>query len=235
MDFSPYTSTKSEIPVPTLWSGASYEQKETDIYRLTVKKNGFLYMAMEPLAKTYEIVKGYVKLSQYSDGGKETIVSLLKPGDMFGNFDPTDPYAYEHAQAMSKVELKVFESSTLKQAIRHDPAFVLQMLSALQKRNYQLQRHIAAIAFKDVAERIQGFLLFLAKEFGKIHEHTAFVDNFLTHHDISLVNQTSRQSVSTILSRMKAKEVIYYDRHQIIIHLDKLKSTVQEHREYYAF
>ncbi|MEO0584678.1 MAG: Crp/Fnr family transcriptional regulator [Bacteroidota bacterium] len=234
MDFSHYTSAKEDMPLPALWSDTTYEPQEVDIYRLTAKKHEFLYLALEPLTKAYEIVKGYVKLSQYSEAGRETIVSLLKPGDMLGNFDPTHPYAYEHAQAMSKVELKVFESPILKRAIRHNPAFVLQMLSAQQKRNYQLQRQIASIAFRDVAERIQEFLLFLAREFGKMQDRTAFIDNFLTHRDISLINQTSRQSVSTILSRMKSKGTIYYDRHQLIIHVDKLKRAVQADKDYYA-
>ena len=153
---------------------------------------------------------------------------------MLGNFDPSQSYAFENAQALSKTELKVYESLILKRAIRHNPSFVMKLLADRQRRIYQLQRQISSLAFLDVAERIQYFLLFLGKEYGKIQDGTAFLDNFLTHHDISLVNQTSRQSVTTILSKMKAREVIYYDRHQLIIRLDKLRTAVQDDRGYYS-
>ena len=172
--------------MPVIWSSSpSHQFQESDTYDLSIKRDEFLYMASEHQTKAFEIVKGYVKLSLYSNDGRETIVSILKPGDMLGNFDPSQSYAFENAQALSKTELKVYESLILKRAIRHNPSFVMKLLADRQRRIYQLQRQISSFAFLDVAERIQYFLLFLGKEYGKIQDGTAFLDNFLTHHDIS--------------------------------------------------
>ena len=219
-----------EDVMPALLPDFSIEKNEPEIYPVSLKKEEFLYMASEKIDKAYEIEKGYMKLSRYSDGGKETILSILKPGDMLGNFIPSQlpSFAHEHAQALTKVELKVYEGNILKHAIQNNPSFVMKILTAQQKRNLLLQRQMASIAFMDVPQRLRNFLKFLGEEYGKIRDCTAFLDGFLTHHDISLINQTSRQSVSTVLSKLKAQKIIYYDRYQLIIKLDKLNQKMAE-------
>ncbi|MEL7064746.1 MAG: helix-turn-helix domain-containing protein [Bacteroidota bacterium] len=70
---------------------------------------------------------------------------------------------------------------------------------------------------------------FLGIEYGKIRDGVAFMDNFLTHQDIALINQTSRQSVTMVLSKLKMKGVIFYDRYQLIIYLDKLEQAMSSY------
>ncbi|MEO0581908.1 MAG: Crp/Fnr family transcriptional regulator [Bacteroidota bacterium] len=229
MDFSDYATASHEAQQSDYGHGTSPHERELEIYNLTYRKHQFLYLATDRLSRSYELIKGYIKLSQYSDSGRETIFSLLKPGDMLGNLTPDTVEANEYAQALTKVELKVFESDVLKQAIYNKPEFILKILTAQHKRNHHLQLRMSSIAFLDVRLRILTFMKFLGIEYGKIRDGVAFMDNFLTHQDIALINQTSRQSVTMVLSKLKMKGVIFYDRYQLIIYLDKLEQAMSSY------
>ena len=111
----------------------------------------------------------------------------------------------------------------IRRALRHQPVFVQKVLQAQQKQGLKLQRQLSSLAFHDVPQRIRHFLIFHGEEYGKIRDGVAFVPSFLTHRDIALINHTSRPSVTSALAKLKAEKAIYYDRHQLIIYLEKLK------------
>ncbi len=76
----------------------------------------------------------------------------------------------------------------------------------------KLERRLHDLLYKDSATRIQEFVFDYLKEFGEEDEKGRLVaKNLLSHKEIANLTNTSRQTVSNILSTMRKKGIIHYN------------------------
>ena len=76
----------------------------------------------------------------------------------------------------------------------------------------KLERRLHDLLYKDSPERIKDFTLDYLEEFGEKDEFGNLVaKNLLTHKDIANLTNTSRQTVSNVLSLMRKEGSIFYD------------------------
>ena len=77
---------------------------------------------------------------------------------------------------------------------------------------------IEELVFKNAEQRVVSFLLSLANENGKQIGDEIFVKPFLKHQDIAELTACSRQTVNSVLTGLREKKVINFDRKKLIIH-----------------
>ena len=80
-----------------------------------------------------------------------------------------------------------------------------------------LENRFAAIILADARSRIIDFLLQLAQDKGVKVGFDTMVDHFLTQQEIANYTATARQTVSTVLNRLRDKNLIYYTRKKLLI------------------
>ncbi|MBL4655533.1 MAG: winged helix-turn-helix domain-containing protein, partial [Bacteroidia bacterium] len=78
-------------------------------------------------------------------------------------------------------------------------------------------KRLEAIIYKDARTRIVDFLKEMADEIGESAASETYIRNYLTHNDIANLTATSRQTVTTVLNDLRAKDLIYFDRTRILI------------------
>jgi CRP-like cAMP-binding protein len=81
----------------------------------------------------------------------------------------------------------------------------------------KIESRLSSVVFKDSSTRIIDFVRELAQDFGKVKNGELVVKNFLTHKDIAKLTFTSRQTVSSVLNRLKRAGKIDYDERYIKI------------------
>lgn len=191
----------------------------------TYKKGDFIYHANEPAKQVYLLEKGKVKISSYSDSGKEIIKAILQPGEIFGelvilgaerrmNFATAiDPVVQVYA-----MDLSMLQGLMLKNA-----DFSLRITKLISLRLKETERRLESLVFKDARARIVEYLKELANEYGKPIGDEILIQNFLTHKDIASLTATSRQTVTSILNDLRDQNLIYFDRKRLLIRdMDKL-------------
>ena len=73
--------------------------------------------------------------------------------------------------------------------------------------------------YKDSSTRIKEFIADYVEEFGKADQSGKLVaKNLLSHKEIANLTNTSRQTVSNVLSKMRKDGIIDYDIASISIH-----------------
>lgn len=193
-------------------------------------KGEFIYLHDEPSSHVFMIAKGRVKIGSYSDEGKEIIKAILGEGELFGELSLTgEETRGDFAQAMdSETTVCPMPLEDMQQLLLANRSLSLKIFKIIGVRMKKLERRLESLVFKDARTRIIDFLHELGVERGQKVGFEMMIKNHLTHKDIANLTGTSRQTVTTILNELKDKNLINFNRRQILIRdMEKLKESAK--------
>lgn len=195
-----------------------YQQLEVKSEMLKCEKDAFVYLPGEQHDSVYFLKRGYIKLGAYDEHGKEVILNMLQPGDIFGSLHRSGgDESSEFAQAMSDVAVCEINTTRFTEMLASRPDLSLQIIKTVGERVNRLERKLIALAFRDARTRVVEFLRDFASDYGRVRGSEIHIENFLTHQDIGNLTATSRQLVSTTMNELKEQGLLDYDRRQIVI------------------
>jgi CRP-like cAMP-binding protein len=191
-------------------------------------KKQIIYLPEDTSDHILFLEKGKIKISRYSEDGKEMILSILGPGQIFGELSLiTHDKREEIAEAIDDSLICIIKADDLNKIIEGNPNFPLQVVKLISERIKRIEKRLELLYFKTVSERINEFILQLAIENGKedhYYSKQIKVDLFLTHDEIAKLTATNRQTVTSVLNKLENQNVISYSRKAIIIkNIDALK------------
>jgi CRP/FNR family transcriptional regulator, cyclic AMP receptor protein len=191
---------------------------------LTYKRDQFIYMPDDAATHIYMIVNGRVKIGHYLENGDEVISAILTKGEIFGELAMAgEEKRRDFAQAMDEVTICPLTTSELKDLMVEDKELSFKILKLIGLRIMKLERKLELLVFKDARTRIIEFLKDAAAWKGTKVGFETMIQTRLTHKDIASLTGTSRQTVTTILNDLKEKNLINFNRKQILIRdLDRL-------------
>lgn len=184
-------------------------------------KNFIIYFSDQPANSIYLIKKGRVKISKMDPSGKEIILAILGPGEVFGEMSITGQEMREEiAEATEDTLLCLMFSDIIQGLMQKNPSFSLSIVKFVGLRLRKIQNKFESIIFKSSDERVKSFIRELADEHGtKVqgNNNEREVRLKLTHEDIAKLTATSRQTVTTVLNELEKQGVITYDRSRIFV------------------
>ena len=189
------------------------------------KRQQFIYMPDDSATHIYMIVGGKVKIGHYLEEGEEVLSAILTTGEIFGELAMAgEEKRVDFAQAMEDTVICPLTIGELKLLMYEDKELSFKILKLIGLRIMKLERKLELLVFKDARTRIVEFLKDAADWKGKKVGIETQVQTSLTHKDIASLTGTSRQTVTTILNDMKEKNLINFNRKQILIRdLDSLR------------
>lgn len=186
------------------------------------KKKQIIYLQGDSSDHIYFLKSGKIKISKYSHEGKEMILSILGPGQIFGemsiSFQDTRD---EVAEVVNDCSLYIIKAEDLTEFIAGNPHFPLQMVKLMGERVKKNEKRLESLYFKTVFERVKELILQLSLENGKEKNKNGNkeieVDLFLTHDEIAKLTATNRQTVTSVLKDLEKLNIISYSRKLLII------------------
>lgn len=174
----------------------------------------------EPGDTLYIIIEGKVKLARHAPDGRENLLSVMGPSDMFGELSIFDPGPRtSSAVCVTEVTCASMDSQMLRTWIDSHPEISQQLLRVLARRLRRTNASLADLIFTDVPGRVAKTLLQLANRFGT-HEGGALrVNHDLTQEEIAQLVGASRETVNKALAtfahrgwiRLEGKSVLIVD------------------------
>lgn len=155
----------------------------------------------EPGDRLYIIVEGKIKLARHAPDGRENLLSVMGPSDMFGELSIFDPGPRtSSAVCVTDVTCATMDSTMLREWIDNHPEISQQLLRVLARRLRRTNASLADLIFTDVPGRVAKTLLQLANRFG-VHEGGALrVNHDLTQEEIAQLVGASRETVNKALA-----------------------------------
>ncbi len=182
-------------------------------------KNQPIYFAKEPSSSIFFLKKGRVKLTRTSEDGKEMILGLVHPGEVFGELSVIDQEERtDFAIAMEPSLICAINKDEFKSFVEKNPNLNLKITKLIGLKLKRYTERIEELVFKDASQRIVSFILRLAEDNGKVIGKDTFIKPFLKHQDIAELTACSRQTVNSVLTDLREKKIIHFDRKKLIIH-----------------
>jgi CRP-like cAMP-binding protein len=158
----------------------------------------------------FHIVKeGRVKLVKHSDTGKDVILQVFAPGDMFGEVSLFDHKPYgASAQAMEpSTAMKLSRKEFLLFFGRH-PFIATEMIMELGRQLREAHATIKSLAVDRVEQRIAGILLKLAEKMGNAGKEGVLLNLPLTRQDLADMAGTTVETTIRVMSRFTKTKLI---------------------------
>jgi CRP/FNR family transcriptional regulator len=156
--------------------------------------------------QVYFVIEGKVKLTRAAPDGRENMISVHGPGDMFGElamFDPT--YRTASATVVTDARLVMLAHDDLRKSLDTRPAVAMHLLKALAQRLRRITEINANLVFTDVPGRVAKALLELADKFGVPTQDGLQVNHDLTQEELAQLVGASRETVNKALADFAAR------------------------------
>lgn len=206
------------------------EQRELEPYlkTSTFKKNGVIFNEGDPSANLFIVIKGKVKITKFSQGGREVILEIISPYEVFGCVAVMKSFPYPAtAIAMENSEVLKISKSGLFRMLERYPSLMSTMTAEIAKRTRSAHETTKSIALERVEARIAALLLKLVEKSGKKADEGVLIDMRLTKQDIAEMVGTSVETSIRTMTKLKKLDIIKeVSGKVIIIDTEGLKSLV---------
>lgn len=154
----------------------------------------------------YILVSGRIKVSISDDEGKEVILSMLGPGEFFGEMALIDDHPRSaNIETMETTECLVVSKDDFKRFLAANFDMALSFMKELVKRLRAADKKIESLALMDVYGRVARALLDMAEE---APDGRLLIRRKLTKQDIARMIGASREMVSRVMKDLEERGFI---------------------------
>jgi CRP/FNR family transcriptional regulator, cyclic AMP receptor protein len=171
-----------------------------------LKKGDVLFHEGDSEDRLYIVVSGKIKLGRSGSAGRENLLAVLGPGQMFGELSAFDPGPRSTtATAVTACEVRTLEHDELMGWLADRPEVAQGLLEQMAARLRRANDVVADLVFSDVPGRVAKQLLELAKRFGDRAEDGVHVHHDLTQEELAQLVGASRETVNKALADFAAR------------------------------
>jgi CRP/FNR family transcriptional regulator, cyclic AMP receptor protein len=205
------------VPIFSELSDADVASLAHLLTRRKYPKDAVVFFENEEGDSFFMIVEGRIKVTILGDDGREVILSMLTPGDFFGEMALLDneprsatAIAAEESELLS-LSRADFQSVATKRSITG--ALIKVLTARLRKANHQ----ISTLALLDVYGRVARVILDMARDEGRRLKDGRIAFRRATHQEIANRIGTTRETVTRMLKDLERQGLIEVDSKEIVV------------------
>lgn len=191
-----------------------------DLTRSRLYRRGtHIFMQGDPLTNVYFIHSGQIKIYKTDMHGKEQIINVLQPGDMFPHqgFFRKDDYP-AHAEVAEDAVLLYIPIQQFENVLITHPEICIKLFRVLGDMIVDLQGRLEEKILHNTYEQIIMLILRLGNKHGieTDERHIRFQTQF-TNRELANMIGSSRETVSRTLTQLKKQQLITTDRQGFMV------------------
>jgi len=223
--------TKKIINMIPLLSELSDRNKELLQHALvikTVQKGTILFSENDEADAVYFLRTGKVRLSKSSPEGKELVLHIRKPGDLFAEVALFRKTVYPAtAEMIEDGEVVLIRNQNLEEIVKRYPEIGISIIQIMGERLHLAQSKLRDVTLYGKLGALASALIRLAEEYGKPSEEGIKVDLTLTHQELANFIGAARENVNRMMSTLEKSGVLTMKRGEICIKdLQSLKNYI---------
>lgn len=213
-----------------LLAGLTQEELKAIVGRLTdriVPEGQVIFNPGDSADCVYFVNRGSVRLSLVPDSSREKTIEILKGGDVFG-IDAIGGKSSYHMQAAAHEEtwISAMKREDFFTLARERPVVCRNLIQLLVQQVHDAHEEVKELCFLDIQQRLIQALLRLGQKHG---HRLASKGNLvrlklrLSHDFLARLTGANRPYLSNIMSSLKKKGWIQYQRKHLLIDVDALE------------
>ncbi len=177
-----------------------------------------IYLPGEKAEHVFLVAEGMVKASTITNDGKESILSFIDQGELFGEMALLDvSQREEFVEAIERSTVVMIPSRVFQEllVVRSDLALAITKLVGL--RRVRIERRIRNLMFQSARDRLIHLLLDLEEQFGQETSEGVRLRLKLSHQDLGNLIGATRETVTSLLGQLRAEGTIDYKRNKFVL------------------
>lgn len=195
---------------------------------LNYKNNAHVFMEGDPSNWFYIVANGEVKILKHTLAGKDIILEIMSPGDMFGGVAVLDKKPFPAtAQAMEQTTVIRISRQNLLGIMEEYPILKLETVKYFSDRLRDAHETLKNIATEKTERRIASLLLKLSKKAGGEEADYKKIGFPLTRQEISEMVGTTVETCIRIMSKFQKQGMVKSSGGKILIKVDSLQKLLK--------
>lgn len=197
--------------------------------KVTYKNNENIFVEGDPSDKFYLLAEGSVKVLKHTMMGKDIILEIMSPGDIFGGVAVLDKKPFPaSAQAMESTTVVWISRQNLLRIMDDYPVLKLEIVKYFSDKLRDAHEMLKNIATERVEKRIAALLLKLSEKIGVDDDGFRKIDFPLTRQEISEMVGTTVETCIRTMSKLQKSGIIKSSNGRISIKPNLLKRFLDE-------
>ncbi len=191
---------------------------QTSLTTIKLRRGEVLFHEGDGGDRLYIVADGKVKLGRTSSDGRENLLAILGPGQMFGELSLFDPGPRSATvTAVTDVTFYSLAHDDLLRWLEGRPDVARGLLTQLAHRLRRANDVVADLVFSDVPGRVAKALLDLADRFGRTADDGIHVHHDLTQEELAQLVGASRETVNKALADFASRGWLRLEPRSVVV------------------
>jgi CRP-like cAMP-binding protein len=207
-----------QAPLFSALDDEAAEALRSSMSETRIRRGEALFREGDSGDKLYIVIDGKVKLGRSSSDGRENLLAILGPGQMFGELTLFDPGPRSATvTGVTDAQFLSLSHDDLMRWLSGRPSVALGLLSQLAARLRKANDVVADLVFSDVPGRVAKALLDLADRFGRTADDGVHVHHELTQEELAQLVGASRETVNKALADFASRGWLRLEPRSVVI------------------
>ena len=199
------TTVLKSVPMFATFSQDQLRGLVTMITRRSASRGSAIMLEGDPTDSLYIVISGRLKVMMGEADGKEMILSILGPGEFFGEMGLIDDKPRSASViAIEPCELLAITKRAFKKCLLENSELAMAVMRVLVRRLREADRKIGSLAMLDVYGRVARLLLDMSENVNG----EKVVTKRLSKQDIAKMIGASREMVSKVMKDLQVSGYI---------------------------
>lgn len=195
----------------------------------TFERNSLVYLPSDADDAVLLLVSGRIKLYHITGEGKQTVLALIEPGELFGELSLLNPgQREEFAETMEPSTVVLVPGDEIRRLMEQHPEVTLGITRLIGLRRRRIERRLKSLLFHSNRERLVHLLLELAEKYGRPTEQGLQIGVKLSHQDLAGIIGSTRETVTVLLGELQKEGSLLIKRRQLVLtQVERLSATIE--------
>lgn len=181
-------------------------------------KNSAIYAPTDSADGVFLVASGRVRLCSSTADGKQAILALIEPGEVFGELALLDSAGREErAETTIESTIVLLAAEPLRQLMNHSMELTLGVTKLIGLRRVRVERRLRSLLFRSNRERLSHLLIDLVAQYGRETNDGILINIKLSHQELASIIGATRETVTTTLGEMQLAGLVKIGRQRIIL------------------
>ena len=195
---------------------------------MAFKKQEVLYYQEGQAGKLYLLDRGTVKVTNVTIDGREFIIEVIGRKGVFGQIPDLDETKVgTSAVGIEPGLLYILDKKGYEQLKEREPQLAVKLRNLIEYRRNRREENLIGMLSCTVEQRLVKAFLHLLYDFGVPKSEGYLLKSRLTHKDFADMIASTRETVTSILSKLRKEKLIEYEGRYIVVKsLCRMKTMV---------
>jgi CRP-like cAMP-binding protein len=191
-------------------------------------RGDLIYLPSDQSNSMLLLTSGRVKIYHLTSDGKQTLMAIIEPGELFGELGIFEEGRREEfAEPMIASSVVLIPNDLVQELMESFPQVTMGVTRLMGLRRKRVERRLKSLLFRSNRDRLVYLLLELSEKYGKPVQDGVLISLKLSHQELASLIGSTRETVTVVLGELQQEGLLVIQRRQVVLRrVETLASSI---------